>query len=106
MRVVYSQDAKLDVQRLWFFIASKSQYSAINIITNLADKIESLSSFPKLGFPVEAASFEHEIRELLVHDYVIRYSIEANIINILRIWHGKENQRNETINEEGAEYKL
>jgi hypothetical protein len=44
--------------------------------------------------PVLKATDPEKIRDIYVGQYTVRYLITDELIYILRIWHGKENDKN------------
>ena len=55
--------------------------------------MEKLKVFPEIGLKVERAIKSHRIRDLYVDDYTVRYLIGDQEIVVLRLWHGKENEK-------------
>ncbi len=87
MTLHYSADAVEDLRRLRSFIASKNPDSARRIGRELAQRLESLPDFPRMGRPVSQAPDPETIRDLVFGDYVVRYSLHEATIVVLRIWH-------------------
>jgi plasmid stabilization system protein ParE len=52
-----------------------------------------LLEFPKLGTPVELAPTPESLRDMVFGKYVVRYSVHATAIIILRVWHELEGER-------------
>ena len=90
MKIRFTPEAVADLGRLRAFIASKNPIAAQRIANELLKGIEKLKAFPEIGLKVIRASQLHLIRDLFVGNYTIRYLISDNEIYILRIWHGKE----------------
>jgi len=90
MRVGYSPESIGDLIRLRDFIKDKNPVSAQRIANELLDGINKLKLFPKIGLPVLRASDPQSIRDLYIGNYTVRYLIGNNEIYILRMWHGKE----------------
>ncbi|OZT75451.1 type II toxin-antitoxin system RelE/ParE family toxin [Vreelandella boliviensis] len=93
MKLVYTDAAIEDLKRLREFIAVHNPPAATRIATELVGKIELLPDFPKMGTPVEMAPVPDSVRDLVFGKYVIRYSVHASAIIILRVWHGLEGER-------------
>lgn len=93
MRLVYTDEAIQDLQRLRAFIAAHNPASGARIANELMAKIALLPDFPRIGTPVELAPLPDSIRDMIFGKYVIRYSIHANTIIILRVWHELEGER-------------
>lgn len=93
MKLVYTEEAVVDLKRLREFIAVHNPSAAARIAKELVDKIELLPDFPRLGSPVEMAPVPDSIRDMVFGNYVVRYSIHASTIIILRVWHSLEGER-------------
>lgn len=93
MRLVYTDDAIDDLQRLKEFIAAHNPPAAARVAAELVGKIESLLDFPKIGAPVEVAPIPDSIRDMVFGKYIVRYSLHSNVIVVLRVWHGLEGER-------------
>lgn len=93
MKLVYTDEAIEDLKRLREFIAVHNPSSATRIATELIGKIELLPVFPKMGTPVEMAPVPDSVRDMVFGKYVVRYSVHASAIIILRVWHGLEGER-------------
>ena len=94
MRVKYSPESIGDLQRLVEFVEDKNPYAARRIAIDLQEGIERLKQFPQIGLPVLKATNPEQLRDLYLSDYTVRYLMTDEVIYILRIWHGKENQKN------------
>jgi len=93
VKLVYTDEAINDLKRLREFVAVHSPSSAARIATELVGKIELLPDFPKMGAPVEMAPVPDSVRDIVFGKYVVRYSVHASAIIILRVWHGLEGER-------------
>ncbi|PPK49333.1 ParE-like toxin of type II ParDE toxin-antitoxin system [Marinobacter persicus] len=67
--------------------------AAARIATELVGKIELLPDLPKMGAPVEMAPVPDSVRDMVFGKYVVRYSVHASAIIVLRVWHGLEGER-------------
>jgi len=94
VRVKYSPESIGDLQRLVEFVEDKNPYAARRIAIDLQEGIERLKQFPQIGLPVLKATNPEQLRDLYLSDYTVRYLMTDEVIYILRIWHGKENQKN------------
>jgi plasmid stabilization system protein ParE len=92
MKLIVSEAAVADLERLHAFLANRNPAAAHRAIAALITAIQSLDMFPERGRP----SGTPNVRELIVpfgrSAYVLRYSYSAmeNEIVIIRIWHGRE----------------
>lgn len=93
MKLVYTDEAIEDLKRLREFIAAHNPSAAARIATELVGKIELLPDFPRMGAPVEIAPVPDSIRDMVFGKYIVRYSLHAHVIIILRIWHSLEGER-------------
>ncbi|GGE63115.1 plasmid stabilization protein [Streptosporangium jomthongense] len=93
MKLVYTDEAIGDLKRLREFIAEHNPTAATRIASELVGKIELLPDFPKMGTPVEMAPVPDSVRDMIFGKYVVRYSVHASAIIILRVWHGLEDER-------------
>jgi len=94
MKVKYSPESIGDLQRVVEFVEDKNPYAARRIAIDLQEGVERLKQFPQIGLPVLKAADPEQLRDLYVADYAVRYLITDEVIYILRIWHGKENEKN------------
>ena len=90
MKISFTPEAVADLGRLRAFIESKSPIAAQRVANELLKGIEKLKAFPEIGLKVIRASQPHLISDLFVGNYTIRYLIGDIEIYILRIWHGRE----------------
>ena len=93
MKLVYTDEAIDDLKRLREFIAVHSPSAAARVATEMVSKIELLPDFPKIGTPVEMAPVPDSVRDMVFGKYVVRYSVHASAIIILRVWHCLESER-------------
>ncbi len=91
MRISYTPESIDDLKRLRKFIAIKNPSAAQRIATSIIKGISQLKTFPYLGSEVQQAPNPEIVRDLIIGNYIARYLIRSNKINILRVWHHKEN---------------
>ena len=91
-RVVITERAQADFDRLHAFIAAKSPRSARRAVQRIIEGIDLIALFPRSGVVVR-----RDIRNAYIRfghsGYVVRYKIEGDAVLITRIWHGKEARR-------------
>ncbi len=93
MRVVFSEDAVLDVVRLRAFLEAKAPGAAKRAVSAILKGCVSLSTLSERGALREDGS-----RQLIVpfgsSAYVVRYRVnpDAGEVVIVRVRHGKETQ--------------
>ena len=90
VKISYTQEAIKDLDRLRKFIESKNPFAARRISSELLDGIGNLHAFPKMGLPVARAPDPEAIRDLFIGQYTVRYLLDKEYLVILRVWHGKE----------------
>ena len=93
MKLVYTDEAIDDLKRLREFVAVHNPSAVARIATELVSKIELLPDFPGMGTPVEMAPVPDSVRDMVFGKYVVRYSVHASAIIILRVWHALEGER-------------
>ena len=93
MRIQFTADAINDLERLRAFIEPKNPHAARRVAAELLDGIENLAIFPDIGLPVQRAPNPNLIRDLFVGNHTIRYRRNEQSIIVLRIWHGKESEK-------------
>jgi len=92
MRVRYTPEAISDLKKLKEFIEVKNPLAAQRAATAILKGISQLKTFPHIGAVVLQAPDPEIIRDLIIGNYIVRYLIRSNEINILRVWHHKENR--------------
>ena len=93
MKLVYTDEAIGDLKRPREFISVHNPSAAGRIAADLVGKIELLPDFPKMGATVEMAPVPDSVRDMVFGKYVVRYSVHASAIIILRVWHELEGER-------------
>lgn len=93
MKLVYTDVAIEDLKRLRAFIAVHNPYAANRIATEQVSKIKLFPDFPQLGTPVLNAPDPDSVRDMVFGKYVVRYSVHASTLIILRVWHSHEGER-------------
>ncbi len=92
MKIVYTENAYNDIQRLKDFIAIKNPEAARKIVEKLVSSVDNLLEFPLIGKEVKTSPDPKSLRDLYVLDYHIRYLILKHSIQIVRVWHQKEDR--------------
>ena len=93
MNLRFTPEAVEDLVRLRTFIEEKNPTAARRIAKDLLLGMEKLKVFPAIGLKVERAFEPQRIRDLFIGNYTMRYLIGDGEIVVLRIWHGKENEK-------------
>ncbi len=92
MKITYTPESITDLKRLREFIEIKNPPAAHRIALSLKKGISQLKTFPYLGTEVQQAPNPKSVRDLIVSMYLVRYLVRNDEINILRIWHQKEDR--------------
>ena len=91
-RLIWSQLALLDVQRLYRFLAPKNIDAAKRSVKAIRQGVKVLGQQPGIGRPIE--DMPEEFREWIIDfgesGYVARYRIDVNAVTILAVRHQKE----------------
>ena len=90
MKISYTRESIDDLIRLREFIEEKNPIAAERIAKTLLAGIEKLKVFPLMGLPVGSAPDPDVIRDLYIEHYTVRYMTLASELVVLRVWHGKE----------------
>jgi len=93
MNLRFSPESIADLVRLRGFIEEKNPAAVQRIANDLLLGLEKLKVFPEIGLKVERAFEPLRIRDLFVDSYIVRYLIGGAEIVVLRIWHGKEHEK-------------
>jgi plasmid stabilization system protein ParE len=89
MTLIFSARARDDLVRLREFIADKNPQAAQRVARVLRTAIGRLITHPHLGRPVEDLP---ACRDLVAGAYVVRYRVMDDAVEVIRVWHGKENR--------------
>ena len=91
-RLIWSQPALLDVQRLYRFLTSKNPDAAQRAVRAIRQGVKVLAQQPGIGRPI--ADMPEEFREWIIDfgdsGYVARYRIASDAVTILAVRHQKE----------------
>lgn len=91
MRVIWSEDAAIDLGRLHAFLAVHSPAAAERAVAALIAAPDKLLQFPRMGQRIESVP-DHEVRRLLVGRYELRYEARRDMIVVLRAFHTREDR--------------
>ena len=92
MKILYTPESIDDLTRLREFIQVKNPEAASRIAKSIIKGISQLKTFPYIGVEVRQSPNPEVIRDLIIGNYVVRYLIKSEEINILRIWHHREDR--------------
>ena len=89
MRITWARRATEDLVRLHQFLASVDPQAAARVVQALAAAPKRLLDNPQLGERLE--EFQgRDVRRAFVGQYEMRYQIEVTTIQVLRLWHTRE----------------
>ncbi len=89
MIVTFTPAARRDLAHIRSFISQDSPRAASRLAVELVAACDRLEMFPERGRPGSVPG----TRELTtVWPYVIVYRVRKDAVEILRIWHGKQNR--------------
>ena len=86
--IVWSSEAETNLSSIHAYIAHDNPAVADRIIGELVKSAERLREFTASGRPVEELR-EQGVREIIVAPYHIAYDVAGDIVEILKVWHGK-----------------
>ena len=92
MRISCAPESIGDLKRLREFIEVKNPLAAQGVATSILKGISQLKTFPYIGFEVQQAPNPEIVRDLIIGNYIARYLIRSKKIDILRVWHHKEDR--------------
>ena len=91
MELKWSSRAMSDLARLYEFLATVNQSAAARTVQQLTTAPTQLLINPRIGERLE--EFEpRDVRRILVGHYEMRYEISDSTINLLRLWHTREDR--------------
>jgi plasmid stabilization system protein ParE len=91
-RLIWSQAALLDVQRLYHYLAAKNLDAAKRAVKAIRQGVKVLGQQPGVGRPIEdmPAEFREWIIDFGDSGYVARYRLGPDAVTILAVRHQKE----------------
>ena len=92
MRISYTPESIYDLKRLREFIEAKNPLAGQRVAASILKGISQLKTFPYLGVEVQQAPKPEMVRDLIIGNYIARYLIRPKKIDILRVWHYKEDR--------------
>ena len=92
MRISYTPESIDDLKKLREFIEVENPLAAQHVATSILKGISQLKTFPYLGVEVQQAPSPEMVRDLIIGNYIARYLVHSKKIDILRVWHHKENR--------------
>lgn len=96
MDIQFTPESLDDLDRLRQFLMEAGAPYAKRMANDIVQSLQNLQLFPRLGLPVQRAPDPDVIRDLYIDKYCVRYLITTEVIYILRVWHGREDERNQS----------
>ena len=87
MKVFVSDLADADLAEIYQYIAERSPAGADSFVREIARRFENLGMFPFIGR--ERSMLFRGMRSVVVHPYVVFYTVEPDGIVIMRVLHGR-----------------
>jgi addiction module RelE/StbE family toxin len=84
--VIWTYTAKNDLQGIYLYIAKDSVFYAARLVDQIVQTVRNLKTHPKIGRVVPEYD-QHNLREIIYHNYRIVYKITKNGIFIVAIVH-------------------
>lgn len=94
--VIWSDEAKADLRRVFEFIAKDSKHYGHKVTQEIAAKTDILDELPRIGRVVPEIGDEN-VREISIYSYRIIYEITGQNIFILAVAHKRRTIRPEGI---------
>jgi len=97
MKIIWSKEAKADLDSIYVFQATFNENAAVRIYNAILDEVEILLKFPNLA-PIEELlpSNKYTFRSLITKSgkHKIIYFIDIDTIYITHIWDCRRNPKN------------
>ena len=87
----WSSGAVADLARLHAFLAPKNRRAATATLRNIRAEARKLLTHPRRGMVVGLIGTT-EVRRVLIGKYELRYEIQLDAINVLRVFHEREDR--------------
>jgi len=92
--VIWSREAQEDLLAIREYIARDSVVIADRVLDDLVAATERLIAFPLSGRVVEELE-KDGVREVIFPPYHIAHRVTGDVVEILKVWHGKRMLRPE-----------
>jgi plasmid stabilization system protein ParE len=87
MRIIWTEKAEKQLDKIFEYIASDSSLYAYRTVGQIIEEAESISHQPRKGRKVPEYERE-DIREVFHHPYRIIYLLKDEVVEILSVIHG------------------
>lgn len=92
--IIYSNQAKLDLEQAIAFIAKESKINALEYLLRYEEKIKLLKLNPSMGVDCKNKLIKQDCKIPIHESHIIIYKIGMDEILIIRIFHSAENYAN------------
>jgi len=89
MQIAWTEQALSDLTEIEHYIAQDKPEAARRVAAHLWSSVEHLAEFPQLG----RAGRRPGTRELIVPPYTVNYRIRSDRLEIISIWHGRQQRQ-------------
>jgi len=87
VKIEWTEEAVFWLKEIHDYIAQENKKVAKRISKEILNKVQILSTFPKIGY-VYNTNDPKEIRILLYGHYRIAYLVEEELVSVLGVFHG------------------
>lgn len=91
MAIRWTKKALADLQRLHGFLAPGDPAAALRAVRKIIAGVRQLAAHPRLG-PRLPQFKSREVRKLIIGDCELRYEVADTDLNLLRLWHVREDR--------------
>jgi toxin ParE1/3/4 len=84
VKLRWSETAASHLEEIYEFIALHNANAALATVDKLLAAIDRLTAYPQLGRPAHGGK-----RKLVRKPFVVVYSVDADVVNIEAVFHGK-----------------
>ncbi len=90
MRLEWTSRARMTLFSSTNYIRKENPEKASEVITNIHKLVDNLKVFPKMGIETKFSN----VRDLInpEYDFVVRYHIRGDVIEILVVWHTSQDR--------------
>ena len=81
-----TEAAERDLDEIAVYIAQHDIEAALRVVDDLRERMKILKTMPTMG----RKGAEQGTLELVLGNYVIPYRVNGSVVEILRVWHGRE----------------
>lgn len=93
MRLRWLPEAWQDIERLYDFLLKQDPGAAARAMEVILDGAERLLEMPEIGRPMQDDTGRRELYSTFGSGaYVLRYTIDRDIVVVIRVWHSRENR--------------